>query len=69
LYGAKTRDTDQKYIESFEIWCWRMEKISWTYCAKNEEVQQRVKEERKILHGIKRRNVKWIGHIRHRTAF
>jgi len=38
LYGAETWDTDQKYIESFEIWCWRMEKISWMYCVKNEEV-------------------------------
>ena len=25
------RTVDQKYLESFEIWCWRMmEKISWT---------------------------------------
>jgi len=34
LYGAETwtlRKVDQKYLESFEIWCWRrMEKISWT---------------------------------------
>jgi len=32
LYGAETwmlRAADQKYLESFEIWCWRrMEKIS-----------------------------------------
>ena len=34
LYGAETwtlRVTDQKRLESFEMWCWRwMEKISWT---------------------------------------
>jgi len=25
------RAADQKYLESFEMWCWRrMEKISWT---------------------------------------
>ena len=34
LYGAETwtfRAADQKYLESFEMWCWRrMEKISWT---------------------------------------
>jgi hypothetical protein len=34
LYGAETwtlRKVDQKYLESFEISCWRrMEKISWT---------------------------------------
>jgi hypothetical protein len=33
LYGAETwalRKLDQKYLEIFEMWCWRrMEKISW----------------------------------------
>jgi len=32
LYGAETwtlRAVDQKYLENFEMWCWRrMEKIS-----------------------------------------
>jgi hypothetical protein len=31
--------------------------------VKNEEVLQRVKEERNILHTIKRRKANWIGHI------
>jgi hypothetical protein len=27
---------DQKYMKSFEMWCWRrMEDISWTDCVKN----------------------------------
>jgi hypothetical protein len=34
LYGAEIwtlRKLDQKYLESFEMWCWRrMKKISWT---------------------------------------
>jgi hypothetical protein len=34
LYGAETwtlRKVDQKYMERFEMWCWRrMEKKSWT---------------------------------------
>jgi hypothetical protein len=30
---------------------------------RNEEVLHRVKEERNILHAIKRRNANWIGHI------
>jgi hypothetical protein len=30
---------------------------------RNEEVLQRVKEEKNILHTIRRRNAKWIGHI------
>jgi len=30
---------NQKYLESFEMWCWRrMEKINWTDCVRNEEV-------------------------------
>ena len=42
LYGAETwtlRATDQKHLESFEMWCWSwMEKISWTDHVRNEEV-------------------------------
>jgi transposase len=40
-----------------------MEKISWTDCVKNEEVLQRVKEDRNILQRIKRRKANWICHI------
>jgi hypothetical protein len=59
---------DQKYLESFEMWCWRrMEKISWTDRVRNEEVLHRVKE-RNILHTIKRRKANWIGHILHRNC-
>jgi hypothetical protein len=69
LYSAEMRTLrkiDQKYLESFEMWCWRrMEKISWTYHVRN-EVLQTVKEERNILQTIKRRNANWIGHILHR---
>jgi len=41
--------------------------ISWTNCVKYEEVLQRVKEERNILHTMKRRKANWIGHILHRN--
>jgi hypothetical protein len=72
LYGAERwtlRKIDQKYLESFEMWCWRrMEKISWTDRVTNEEVLQRVKEERNILHTIKRRKGNWIGHILRRDC-
>ena len=40
-----------------------MEKISWTGRVRSVEVIHRVKEERNILHAIKRRKVNWIGHI------
>ena len=48
FYGAETWmlwTADQKYLESFETWCWRrMEKISWTDHVRNEEVLLRVNE-------------------------
>jgi hypothetical protein len=51
LYGAETwtlQKVDQKYLESFEKWCWkRMEKISRTDHVKS-EVLHRVKEDRNI---------------------
>jgi hypothetical protein len=67
LYGAETwtlRAVEQKHVESFEMWCWRMmEKISWTDHVRNEEVLLRVKEQRNILHEIRKRKGKWIVHI------
>jgi hypothetical protein len=36
--------------------------------VENEEVLQRVKEERNILHTIKQSKAKWIGHILHRNC-
>jgi hypothetical protein len=72
LCGAETwtlRKVDQKYMESFEMWCWRrMEKISWTERVRNEEILHRVKEERTIVHTIKRRKANWIGHILRRNC-
>jgi hypothetical protein len=70
LYGDETwtlRKTDQKYLESFEMWCWRMEKISSTDRMRSEEVLHRVKEERNIVHTIKRRKANWIGHFLRRN--
>jgi hypothetical protein len=59
LSGAKTwtlRNVDEKYLGRFEKWCWRRrEKIGWTDSVRNEEVLHRVKEDRNILHTIKRK--------------
>jgi hypothetical protein len=48
FYGAETwtlRKLDQKYLQSFEMWCWRrMEKISWTDRVNNEAVLHIVKK-------------------------
>jgi hypothetical protein len=39
LYGAETwtlRKVDQKYVESFQVWCWRrLDKSSWIDRVKN----------------------------------
>jgi hypothetical protein len=71
LYGVETwtlRKADQKYLESFEMWCWRrMGKISWTDRVRN-KVLHTVKEERNALHKIKRRKANWIGHILRRNC-
>jgi hypothetical protein len=40
-----------------------MEKIIWTDHVRNEEVLLRVKEQRYILHEIRKRKANWIGHI------
>jgi len=50
------------------MWCWvRMEKISWTDHARNEEVLLRVNEQRNILHEVRKRKANLIGHILRRN--
>ena len=72
LYGAETwtlRAADQKYLESFEMWCWRkMEKIIWLDYVRNEEVLLRVNEQRNILREIRKRKANWIGRILRRNC-
>jgi hypothetical protein len=50
-------------VESFEM-CWwrRIQKIIWTDHVRN-EVLLEVKEHSNILHEIRKRKAKWIGHI------
>jgi hypothetical protein len=71
LYGAEIwtlRAVDQKHLESSEMWCWRrIKKISWTDHVRNEDVLLRVKEQRNILHEIRKRKANWIGHILRRN--
>jgi hypothetical protein len=73
LYGAETwtfREVDQKHLESFEMcYCRRMGEISWTDRVSKEEVLHRVKEERNIIHTVKRRKGNWIGHMSCRNCF
>jgi len=71
LCGPETwtlRAADQKYLGSFEMWCWRRMEISWTDHVRNEEVLLRVNEQRNILHEIRKRKANWIGHILRRNC-
>jgi hypothetical protein len=50
------------------MWCWRRtEKIDWTDRVRN-EVLHVLKEDRNILHTIKRRKANWIGHFLRRNC-
>jgi hypothetical protein len=46
----------------------KKKKISWTDHVRNEDVLLRVKEQRKILHEIRKRKANWIGHILRRNC-
>jgi len=46
-----------------------MDKIRWTDYVRNEDVLLRVKEQRNILHEIRKRKANWIGHILRRNCF
>jgi hypothetical protein len=67
LYGAETwtlRKEDIKRLEAVEMWMWRrMEKISWTEKITNEEVLERVGEERQLIKLIRNRKKNWVGHV------
>ena len=45
-----------------------MEKIDWTDCVRNEEVLHAVKEDRNIIHTIKRRKANLFGHFLRRNC-
>jgi ribosomal 50S subunit-associated protein YjgA (DUF615 family) len=45
-----------------------MEKISWTDYVRNEDVLFRVKEQRNVLHKMRKRKANWIGHILRRNC-
>jgi len=61
LYGSETftlRKLERKYLESFELWCWRrMENIKWSEKVTNEQVIERIGEKKKLLNYILRRKV------------
>ena len=72
FYGSETwiqRKLERKYLESFEMWCWRrMEKIKWSEKVTNEQVIDRIGEKRTLLNNIPRRKANSIGHILRRNC-
>jgi hypothetical protein len=59
-----TSESRSEIPEQLFSGCWRrMEKISWAHRVRNEEVLHKVKEERDIIHTVKRRKDNWIGHM------
>jgi hypothetical protein len=72
LYGAETwtlRAVDQKNLESFEMWFRRRMEKSWSDHVRNGEVLLRVKEQRNILHEIRKRKANWMVTFCIETAF
>ena len=71
LYGAQTwtiLKVAQKYLGSFEMLCWRrMERISWTYCMKSEELHTD-EEERNIIYTMKQGKDNYICYFFHRSC-
>jgi len=53
LYGSETwtlRKEDIKGLDAFEMWIWRtIEKNSWTEHKTNEEVLEKIGEERSLI--------------------
>ena len=67
LYGSETwkiRRAEERRIDSLEMWLWRrMGGISWKDRVTNDEVLNRVNEERILRETIRRRKKNWFGHI------
>ena len=63
------RKVDQKHLESFEMWCCRGMTISCTDRVKNLKNLRRFKDDRYILHRMKRRKASCIGLTLRRHCF
>jgi hypothetical protein len=66
LYTIKL---ERKYLENFEMWCWRkMEKIKWSEKVTNEQFLERIVEKRTLINNILHRKANLIGHILRRNC-
>ncbi|XP_077287784.1 uncharacterized protein LOC143912378 [Arctopsyche grandis] len=67
LYGVEswtmTQATEKK-LAAFEMWCFRrMLRIPWVDRVRNEEVLNRMKRKRELLSVVKRRKLRYLGHV------
>ena len=66
LYGSETwtlRQFEQRYLKSFEMWCWRrMEKKTWPQKVTNEQVFEHTGEKCTLINNILHRKANWNGH-------
>ena len=58
-----------KRLEAYEMWIWRrMLKISRTEHKTNDEVLQRVEEQRTLTTTVRQKTEKWLGHVLHHNS-
>ena len=64
LRGSETctlRTLEQKYLENFEMWCWRrIEKTKWSEKVANEQVLGRIGKKRTLLNNIVHREDNYV---------
>jgi len=65
MYESETwtiKKADTARLEAFEMWVWRrLVKVKWT--DKNTNAEVLVKEKKSLLAEIRKRKMRWIGHI------
>ena len=71
-YGCETwslTKSDQRRINSFELWCWRrMLRITWIMKRTNESVIQEVQPKKRLLSLIQSQMLSYFGHIARRDG-
>ena len=72
LYGAESwtlSSAMKRKLDAMELWLWRrMLKIPWTARRTNEEVLEMVGEKRHLLMEVRKRQLKFFGHIMRREG-
>ena len=71
-YGCESwtlTKSDEKKINSFELWCWRrMLRITWRMKRSNESVLQEINPKKRLLSIIRSQMLRYFGHIARREG-